>query len=125
PVRRMGCDAMLAGTEYGMNPVEAVEGGASATWLALVARIHRVAKVVAASPQQQVPAGRGHVAQLRGRSGEQRLREHGIFLLHDFVMREIAVAYHRSDAPSAVGSTFDFRQRQAVDVEHGMRVLDI
>ena len=49
-VRRMSGDAVIAGAKDGVAPVEAVQGGAAAARLTLVARRGRVPEVAAPDP---------------------------------------------------------------------------
>ena len=62
---------------------------ASATGFALVARHGGVAEVDAAGSLQQVSADGGHVADLRRRALQDRLRQNRIILLYLGVVREI------------------------------------
>ena len=61
----------LACSEDGVVAVEALDGGAAAAWSALVARgkggVH---EVVAAGALEEIAAGGGHVAELRGGAAE-------------------------------------------------------
>ncbi len=85
-VRRIGRDAGLAAlrTFVGLPqdrvvPVDALDGRAARPRHPLVARRkRRIHEVVAARPLQQVAARRRHVAQLRRRAREQRLRQQRI-----------------------------------------------
>ena len=80
-VRGVGGDAGFAAggafvrlSEDGMDAVDAFYGGAPAAGGAFVAgRKGGVHEVVAASALQEVAAGGGHIAELRGRSGEESL----------------------------------------------------
>src|ERR1700720_4754423 len=65
-VGRMRRDASLAGAEDCVHAVEAFKGGATAAWLAFVARGCRVVKIIAARPLQEIAARRRHIAKLRG-----------------------------------------------------------
>src|SRR5258707_3555330 len=68
-VARVGGYALAACSKDGVVAVEALDGSAAAAWSALVAcgkgGVH---EVVAASALQEVAAGGGHVAELRGGS---------------------------------------------------------
>ena len=72
----VGGDALIACAEDGVDAVEAFEGRAAAAGVALVAGGEGgVHEVVAAGALEEIAAGGGHVAELRGGSAEQGLRE--------------------------------------------------
>ncbi len=83
----------------------ALDGGAAGAGDALVAGGEGgVHEVVAAGALQEVAAGGGHVAQLRGGSGEQRLREQRV--LRATMIGWLARSELRTSAPmrdAAVG----------------------
>src|SRR5437868_11643263 len=122
-VRWMRRDAFVAHTEDGVDAVVAVHRRAARARLALVARIHRVAEVVAARALHQVAAGGRHVSQLRGGAGEDRLRKHPISRLNPRILRQIAVPNERADSDRPVGLILDLIQRQRVDVYECRRDL--
>ncbi len=89
------------------DAVEAVDGRTAGAGLALVAGEGGVAEVDAAGALQEVAAGGGHVAQLRGRAGEDGLGEDGVVAEDGGVMRDIGVAGERSEDKAAVGRGLD------------------
>ncbi len=107
-----------------MHAVVALEGGATASGIALVARREEeLAEVGTARPLHQVPGDGGHVAQLRRGAEEQRLRDDRRVLLHQRIGGDVAHAGQRSDADPA-RHRFDRGQRQRVDVDEVRRGLD-
>ncbi len=108
---------MFAGAKHSMNAVEAVDGRATGSRVALVAGVRRVAEVIATRALQQVAAGRGHITKLRRGTGQQRLGKHGVLLLNGGVVSQIAVADHGPDPEPACRHFFDFVERERVDVD--------
>src|SRR6266478_699156 len=78
-------DAVVAHTEHGVHPIEAFERRATRFGHALVAGLRRVIEVGATRALQQVAAGRGLVAKLGRRAGENSLREQRIAPAHAHV----------------------------------------
>jgi hypothetical protein len=64
-------------------------------------------------------------AQLRGRTREQRLREHGIGIVNQRMICEIGIAHRRGDFHAAIGRRFDIAERQAANVDHALRLFDV
>src|SRR4051812_881486 len=95
-------DAGLAGAEDRVDPVDAVDGGAAAAGRAFVARCGDVVEIEAARALQEIAAGRGHVAQLLRRAGQNRARQEWIMLLNKWVIGEVAVGHQRTDEQAAV-----------------------
>ena len=124
-VRRIGGDAVIAGAENGQMAVGALDRGATAARLALVARHIRIAEVSAAGALQQGAAGAGHIAQLRRRAREQRLGQHRVIALHNWMMGEVAVAHERTNLQPSIGQRLHLAQRQMVDVDHLLRAFDV
>ena len=111
--------------EDGVDAVEAFDGGASAAGGALVARgkggVH---EVVAAGALEEVAAGGGHVAELRGGSAEKRLREERVVGADDLVVGEVAVADAGADGGGVAGGG-DLSEVEVGDVDEGGGVLDV
>src|ERR1700758_1915563 len=101
-------NAMLAGAEDRVHAVDAADGGAAATGLALIARRARIVKIEAARPLQQVATGRRHIAQLLRGTSEYRAPNQRIARLDLRVPGEIAVRNQRTDAQAAVLDLLDF-----------------
>ena len=120
-VRRVGRDAVFARAQDGERAVAAGDRRAAGAGLALVARHRGVAEVHAARALQQVAGGRRHVAKLRRRAAEDRLRQHRVVSLHGRVVGEIGIANRGADLQPAVGRRFDLVERQAVDVDQPLR----
>src|SRR6185312_13162649 len=68
-VARIGCDALIGGSEHRMAAIKAFQGSTAGSGIALVAGVVTdVAEIAAPRPLQDIPAERRHVAQLRARS---------------------------------------------------------
>src|ERR1700719_2428115 len=98
----MCSDALVAAAQNGVDPIKAVNGGAPRTRLALVTGVRRIAKVITAGPLHEVAADSRHIAQLRRRAGEERLREHRETRGDGVVVGKVAVANEGPDAHSTV-----------------------
>src|ERR1700684_3772902 len=112
----MSGNTMFARTENSMDAVESVKRSASGTGFAFVARVSRVAKVIAASTLQQISASRRHVAKLRRSARQQSLRKYRVFPLNGRIVRQIAVAHHGADSHSATRHLLNFVERQQVNI---------
>src|ERR1700676_550909 len=99
-----------------MDPIEAVNGGAPGTRLALVAGVRRSAEVITAGSLHEVATGGRHVAQLRRRAREECLREQREMLGYRIVMGKVAVADHGADAQSSVRQSLNVVEWQVVNV---------
>lgn len=97
------------------------QGGATAAGGALVARLGEVTEVAAAGPLEQVPADRGHVAQLPGGAGQECLRQSRVVPAHVGMGREVAVGDGRTDAQPTVGGERDVPEGQFLDVDKKRR----
>src|SRR5947208_498355 len=98
---------MLARTENGFGAVDALQSGAAAARLALVARHGGVAEVRTACALQDVASNGRHVAQLaRGRE-KQRLTHDWIALANPRVPRDIAHARETAEAEATVRQVRD------------------
>ena len=107
-VGRVRRDAGLARAEDRVHAVETVACGAAGTRSALVAGGKRgIGEVTAAGALQQVAANARHIAKLRRRAGEKRLRQQGIALAHQPVVGKVAVAHQGPDPHAAVGQLSD------------------
>ena len=124
-VRWMRRDAAVAHTEDGVDAVVAVHRRAAGARSALVARVHRVAEVVAARALQQVATRGRHVSQLRRSACEDRLRKHPISRLDPRIVCQIAVPNQRADSDRPVRLILDLVQRQPVDVHECRRDLHV
>jgi len=118
-------DAVVAHTEHGVHPIEAFERRATRSRHALVAGLGRVIEVGATHALQQVAAGRGLVAKLGRRAGENGLREQRITPAHAHVDGSRAVGDQRADAQAALGRLFDAIKRQPTNVDELRRRLDL
>src|SRR5438270_6022859 len=100
----IGGDALLACAEDSVDTVEAFDGGTSAAGCALVAcgegGVH---EVVAAGALEEIAAGGGHVAKLRGGSAQESLGEEGVAGANGLVVGEVAVADSGSDERVVAG----------------------
>ena len=98
-IRRMGCDALVAGAENGMGAIMAADRSASRTGRALVALGKgKIAEIRTPGTLQQIAAGSGHVAELGRCAGEQCLREHRIVAQDVGVVGQLGIAHHCADA---------------------------
>src|ERR1700678_1138643 len=83
-------DALIAGAEDRVSPVEAIHRGASRSRIALIAIVVAdVAEVSAAGPLQDVAAERRHVPQLRAGGELEAIRNHWIVALDVRISRYI------------------------------------
>ena len=121
----MGGDALLAGTQDRVAPVDALQRGAAAARLAFVARGVRVPEVTTADPLQEVAPHRGHVAQLRRGAQDKGLSDHREALCHSGRLGNIAHPCERSDAQATIGKLFDLLERQQIDVNETAGLYDI
>ncbi len=112
---------MLGGPEDRVVAVLARHCGATAAGSALVARLGQVAEIAAPGPLEQVPADRGHVAQLPGGSGEECLREGRVVAAHLRMGRQVAVGDGRTDTQPTVGGERDVAEGQFLDVDEERR----
>ena len=115
----------IAGAEDGVTPIEALDGGATAARLALIAGRRRVVEVRASRALHEVAAGRRHIAELLGGAGHDRAGENRIVFLDERMIGKIGVAHERADAQPAARRIFDLPQRQPRDVDQLYRLLDI
>ena len=92
---------------------------------ALIAGRRGVVEIEAARPLQQVAAGRCHIAQLTGRTRQDRAREQRIARLDNRVIRKVAVRNERTDLQPAFCRLLDRLQRQTRDVDQPRRLLDV
>src|SRR5579871_5420456 len=111
-------DALVGGTEDGVNAIESFEGIASGSWRTLIAMGGGVVEVVTAGALHEVAPGGGHVAELRGSSREDGFGEERITLAHLIVGGEMAVADHGSDTEPPV-VLFDLGEGQPGDIDDG------
>ena len=111
-VRGMGGHAVTRPAEDRVVVVLAVDRGTTAAGGALVARLRGVGEVAAAGALQQVPADRGHVAQLSRRAGEHGLAQRRVAAPHLGMGGEVAVGRRRADDEPAVGASRDPVERQ-------------
>src|SRR6266702_4486868 len=121
----MGRDAMLAGAQDSMGPVETFERRAARTGCAFVATVTagragvRFAEVSTSCPLQQVSAGGCHIAQLWRRARKNGLREHRVRFLYLGMPGEIGIAYHGPDAQASRWQGFNLVEGQQVDINEG------
>ena len=118
-------NALIAPAQNRVNAVEAVDGGTPGAWLAFVAGRRRVVEVVAPRALHQVAADRRHVAKLRRRPGEDRLRQQRIPAHHAGVVGDVAVGDERAQPQSAAVERSNLGQRQVRDVDQSPRPLDV
>jgi hypothetical protein len=98
--------------------VHALEGAAPAARRALVARAGDVGEVAAAGALEEVPAGRGAVAQLPGGAGQQCLGEHREALADTPVGGQVGVRDTGADPQAAVRQLGDLPRGELADVDH-------
>ena len=121
----IGGDALIACAEDGVDAVEAFDGGTAAARVALVAGGEGgVHEVVAAGALEEVAAGGGHVAKLRGGSAEEGLREERVVGADGLVVGEVAVADSGADEGGVAGGG-DLGEVEVGDVDEGGGVLDV
>ncbi len=85
-----------------MVVVFALDGGTTAAGDTLVARLGGVGEIATAGALEEIPADRGHIAQLPRGAGQHRLRQRRV-MAPDFGMGgELAVGDGRADAQTAV-----------------------
>ncbi|PAV66104.1 hypothetical protein WR25_17475 [Diploscapter pachys] len=116
-IRWMNRHAQRAGAQNRMIAVETVTSRATAARCPFVARCRRVVEVEAAGALQQIAASAGHVAQLRGGTGQDRLGEQRIALFNERVPGQLGIADQRADAQPTVRSGGNITQRQVIDVD--------
>ncbi len=100
-----------------MVAVDAVAGAAAAARVPLVAGFVQVLEVGAAGALEQVAAGGGGVAQLRGGAREECLGQGRPAFPHPRVGGQVAVADVAPTLRGAVGQLLDGVQRQPADVD--------
>ncbi len=124
-VRRMCRDAVLAGSEDGMDSVHTVDRRTTGSRRTLVARRRRIVEVVAAGALQEVAAHTGRVAELRRSAGQDRTREQRITLLDPDVVRDLRVGRQRPEAEPTVLALLDRAKREMRDVDQPARAGDV
>jgi hypothetical protein len=118
---------VVAAAEDGVRAVLARDGRASGAGRPPIAREHRVAEVRAAGALQEVARDRGHVANLHRGARAQGLRDDGVAVPDQRVIREVLHPLERADADAAAaGRHAAQRQRGDVDEPRGrsLAVLD-
>jgi len=106
-IRGMGRDAGGGGAQDGEIAVVALARWAPSPRRPFIAGQGNILEVDATSPLQEVPSGRGEVAQLPGGAGEQRLREQGETRPDDPIGGEVAVPCRRADSRASIGQRLD------------------
>ena len=91
-VRRICRNAMFAGAKNRQASICSVDGGATATRFALIARHVGRAKIHAARPLQQIAGGRCHVPQLDRGAAQDRFRKDTVVLTDNRVVSQVGVA---------------------------------
>ena len=74
---------------------------------------------------RRLPAGGGHVAQLRRGSGEDGLGENSVVAPDGGVVRDVGVAGEGAEEEASVGRGLDVGEGEAVDVDEGVGALDV
>ena len=59
------------------------------------------------------------------RAAQNRFGKNGVVLANERMVRQIRIADHRANRQAAVGKRFDFVERQPIDVDQRLRLLDI
>jgi len=115
-IARMSGNALFALAEDGVNSIVTVNRAAAAARIPFIARWElRIVEIIAASSLQKIAADRGHVAQLRTCTRQQRFTQNRIARFNQRVLGQIGIADHRSDAHAFVaGEFFNLRKRQTV-----------
>ncbi len=112
-VAGMRRDAGIAAADHRMLAADAANRRAAAAGLAFVARLVGVVEIRTARALQQVAGGRRLVAQLAGRAGQQRARQHAHSRVRTrWIGREIGVAHQRADAQPALRRRLDPVERR-------------
>ena len=118
--------ALVGLAEDGVDAVEALDGGAAGAGFALVAGGEGgVHEVVAAGALEEVAAGGGHVAELRGwrrRAGPARAGGSCCDDAGWLARSELRTS--GADGDAAVGLAVDLGEAEVVDVDEGGGVLD-
>ena len=125
-VGRIGGNTVVGPAEDRVVAVEAVKGRAAGARPAFVARkIVLVAEVGAARALHHVAADRGHVAELAGGRGQQRLGDDGEAPAYLRIRCHIAHAGQGADAQAAIRQRLDpLHVGQTVDVEQPLGQRD-
>src|SRR5258708_28182159 len=124
-IGRVGGDAVVTRSENGSRAIEPFESVATGAGLTLIAARSGVIEVRATSALEQVAANGGHISQLAGGAGEERLGEHRIARADQWMRGEMTVPYERADAHAAVGQLVDINQWEPADVDHHVGALDV
>ena len=110
-------DALRTRAEDGMDAIESLESGATASWSTLIAfAIAGIVEVIATRALHQVAAHGGHVAQLLRGSGEESFTQNGVAFTDQWMRRGVGVARHSSDAYAAL-VLFDRSERDPGDID--------
>src|SRR4029450_9739529 len=107
----------------GEHTVRTFDCRAARTGLALVAGRGNVAEVDAARSLQEVACRRGDIAQLGRGARQDGLRQSRIALLHQRMVRKIAVSDKSAYAHAAIRLLLDAIEAQAIDINQALRLL--
>jgi hypothetical protein len=119
----VGGDALRTGAEDGVVAVQPVARRTAGAGLALVAGGEAdIVEIAATRALQQVAAGGGHVAKLRGSARDHGLRQQRVALAHQAMVGEHRVARHGADAQAAVRQGLDRIQWQPSHVDQQARL---
>jgi hypothetical protein len=124
-VGRVCRDAVFACTDHREPAGDAAERRAAGPGLALIAGLGGVVEVGAARALQEIAGGRRLVAELAGRAGERRPREHAVVAPHPPVRGQVGVADERPDPQSAVRRRLDRVELEPVHIDQMRRRLDL
>ena len=123
-IRGVGGDAMVAGAKDGVATIDAVDGGAARSGIALVASCIEAAEIGAAHALQEVAADRGHVAQLRRGALDQGFDDQRLRLPRGGIGGHVRHPRQRAEH-ELVPIEPDVAQGEAVDVDQLLGPLDL
>ena len=107
-----------------MHPIETAHSAATATRFSLVARHSCVVEVGAAGALVEIPAVGGHISDLLGGSGQDRLRQKWKMLFDEGMISGVGVADQGAQA-NAVPGFRDFCHAEPIEVDQLVGALDI
>ena len=124
-VTGIGCNTLVARSEYGVQLGHAVDRAAAAARLALVAGLVDIHEVEATRTLAQIAAGRGLVAQLLRRAGKDGTGEQRIIAAHPRMHRRLGVGRQGANPQTAIGRILDLAEADAVDIGQLARSFDL
>ena len=116
---------MGTGAENAVEARDPVYRATARTGVALVAGLVDIGEVVTARALAQIAAGRGAIAQLLCRPGENGARQHRIVAADAVMVRGRGVGDERADAHPAIRCLLDRIHAQPVDRDQPLGRLDL